>query len=132
MNKFKVGDKVRTINHIFYNYEGVIKSCPKIGVNFYEVIDNDNVRHYEYEESLFLLERVECEVECKKTIKERIFGKTMNEEKELKKDVEILLNIYINNRKMNRKEIKRFSDRHFDIIEKQNAKRTLQRAGKDD
>ena len=55
----------------------------------------------------------------------------MNEEKELKKDVEILLNIYISNRKMNRKEIKRFSDRHFDIIEKQNAKRTLQRAGKD-
>ena len=50
-----------------------------------------------------------------------------NEEKELRKDIEILLNIYLANRKMNRKEIKRFSDRQFDIIEKQNAKNTLKR-----
>lgn len=51
---------------------------------------------------------------------------------ELKKDVEILLNIYLQNREMNKKEIERFSKRHYDIIEKQNAKTALKRGKKDD
>lgn len=49
----------------------------------------------------------------------------LNEQKELRKDIETLLNIYINNREMTNKEIKRFSERYFNIIEKQNAKKTL-------
>ena len=45
--------------------------------------------------------------------------------KQLKEDIEILLDIYISNRKMTKKEIENFSNRYSSLIEKSNAKKLL-------
>lgn len=118
---FHLGDKV--IYNGFYTKEaiGTIIQIEQQGADFpiYTILTSNGCKYRGYSCSLRLIES---------TKKEK---KVMNkEEKELKKDIEILLNIYLSNRDMNRKEIKRFSERHFDIIEKQNAKNTLKRRGK--
>lgn len=118
---FHLGDKV--IYNGFYTKEviGTIIQIEQQGADFpmYTILTSNGCKYRGYACSLRLIES---------TKKEK---KVMNkEEKELKKDIEILLNIYLSNRDMNRKEIKRFSERHFDIIEKQNAKNTLKRRGK--
>lgn len=71
-----------------------------------------------------------CFIKINKKEGKIIMEKENSEIKELKRDIEILLNIYMSNREMNKKEIKRFSERYYDIIEKQNAKNTLKRRGK--
>lgn len=119
MSKIKVGDLVYYNDGLYTIREAIVKEVHGMFLesNRYtiELVDNKT--------TLFVSE--------KRLIKREGVDKTMsNEEKELKKDVEILLNIYLSNRKMSRKEIKRFSERHFDIIEKQNAKNTLKRRGK--
>jgi len=120
MSRFKKGDKViisKGINLI----QGTINSVNKTPFSSpnYDILDYDGNLHF-------------CINEWQMTlIKEpKEENKMSSEEKELKKDIEILLNIYLSNRSMNRKEIKRFSERHFDIIEKQNAKNTLKRRDK--
>ena len=121
MNKFKKGDKV-IINESITPIQGVISSIANGGFfseTLYNVVDYNGRMHSLVREfNLILIE----EEEGKK--------KMSNEEKELKKDIEILLNIYLSDRPMTNKEIKRFSERHFDIIEKQNAKNTLKKRSK--
>lgn len=113
--KFNIGDKVNYLDKvciIMGRYKGFLYNtytCKEdiIFGNYYNDIPEEQL----------------------KLIKKEAVKRMTNEEKELRKDIEILLNIYLANRKMNRKEIKRFSDRYFDIIEKQNAKNTLKRRG---
>lgn len=120
MNKFKKGDKV-IINEIITPVQGVVSSVINRGLfseTLYDVLDCDGKMHSLVHEFNLIL------------IKEEGEKKMTNEEKELKKDIEILLNIYLSDRSMTNKEIKRFSERHFDIIEKQNAKNTLKKRSK--
>lgn len=116
MFKFNVGDEVFYLNRkctVLTAYKGFL-------VNTYTCKEDKTLGrvYYNIDENLLTL------IEKKEDIN------MSNEEKELRKDIEILLNIYLSNREMNKKEIKRFSERYFDIIEKRNAKNTLKRRGK--
>lgn len=128
MFEFNVGDKVVYTNRF---YTCVSKKGEVVGIehsvwnNSYDIKLESGSIVTAREDELFLIKNKKVKMNDEK---EKV--KMNNEEKELKKDVEILLGIYLNNRDMNKKEIKRFSERHFDIIEKQNAKRTLKRRGK--
>ncbi len=128
MFKFNIGDKVVYTDKCnkSYSMKGEVISVNRIAFDdIYDVkLENGSVV-IAMKDELFLIKNKKV-----KTNNEKEKVKMNNEEKELKKDVEILLGIYLNNRDMNKKEIKRFSERHFDIIEKQNAKRTLKRRGK--
>ena len=111
MSKLNVGDRVLCNEPLLFGEGTVINN---LGLNYYRV---------KFDSGL-----VETLHSHKLILKNKRGDKMMNgEEKELKKDIEILLNIYLSNRDMNKKEIKRFSERHFDIIEKQNAKETLKK-----
>lgn len=117
MSKFKAGDLVYFMGGFSRRYCRIIDT-PRILGYLYTLVDvnsGSTLYAHEYDMDLILKGGQED---------------MKNDEKELKKDVEILLNIYLQNRDMNKKEIKRFSERHFDIIEKQNAKNTLKRRGK--
>lgn len=128
MSKFKVGDKV--VYHKSWWYDrGIIDHISKIDNELYYGIKFFSGNYQlAQEHEIELLEKNKNNENDKKLEKgEKVMS---NEEKELKKDVEILLNIYLSDRPMNRKEIKRFSERHYDVIEKQNAKNTLKKRGK--
>ena len=117
MSKFKTGDLVYFMGGFSRRYCRIINT-PGILSCLYTLVDvNNGSTWYAHEYDMDLILKGGQE-------------DMKNDEKELKKDVEILLNIYLQNRDMNKKEIKRFSERHFDIIEKQNAKNTLKRRGK--
>lgn len=125
MSKFKIGDRVK-ITNFFGNKMGIVIEVFTGSCTMYKIKYDNGFTGVEFEYNLSIIE-----LAPQKSIIEKVLNKNMknNEEKELKKDVEILLNIYLSNRDMNKKEIKRFSERHFDIIEKQNAKNTLKRRG---
>lgn len=53
-----------------------------------------------------------------------------DEVKELKRDIEILLNAYMFGKPLDKKSRNRIAERHFDIIEKQSAKDRLKKISK--
>lgn len=53
-----------------------------------------------------------------------------DEVKELKRDIEILLNAYMFGKPLDKKSRNRIAERHFDIIEKQSAKDKLKKISK--
>lgn len=140
MSNFCIGDNVKFRHSLFFpsysppyfNY-GVITYIIKTGTitDKYIVKSKDEQEHVVDSFDIFEDDRPISKLKGKiANLKENDnYMKTCknSEEKELKKDVEILLNLYIQGRKMNSKEIKRFSNRHFDIIEKQNAKNILKK-----
>ena len=114
MSKFKVGDRVS--HKILKDRQGVITSIGRyaIGEQWYWVKYDGCLEtssgDYERENDLKLIKDDEYE--------------------ELKKDVEILLDVYLSSRIMTSKEIKRFSERHSDIIKTQSVKEILKKRGK--
>lgn len=80
----------------------------------------------------FTEEYKDCFIEIKNEYRKEIdimVAKT-DEVKELKRDIEILLNAYMFDKPLDKKSRNRIAERHFDIIEKQSAKQKLKKLSK--